>query len=238
MGCSTSSMQPGPSGWSGGPNALGYDALALVSDGRSTRDIATDSEGGLWVPTEPVKTMERVEAELLRHAIVLWVFLPAAILAELFIVEPPCQKGYLIWTLLLVLLTEMHHLYAEQQAWTALKHLIAPKEMLVLRQLGVLAKRRWLVLQGILQDADLYTDLTFPFIAAACDNDSITELWSKSWNEVPTVGPFIAKLVLHLRFWGVALICGVLTVSMSWVSLCLRGSERRMKIAAHAEQYR
>ncbi|CAJ1460318.1 unnamed protein product, partial [Effrenium voratum] len=225
MGCSTSSMQ-------------GYDALALVSDGRSTRDIATDSEGGLWVPTEPVKTMERVEAELLRHAIVLWVFLPAAILAELFIVEPPCQKGYLIWTLLLVLLTEMHHLYAEQQAWTALKHLIAPKEMLVLRQLGVLAKRRWLVLQGILQDADLYTDLTFPFIAAACDNDSITELWSKSWNEVPTVGPFIAKLVLHLRFWGVALICGVLTVSMSWVSLCLRGSERRMKIAAHAEQYR
>lgn len=176
---------------------------------------------------------------MLWHALLVWVVLPGCIALQAFVpaLEPTCSHGYTNWSLFLLLALEIHHIWAEMRAWAGLRELVSPPELSVLRQLGVLASRRRCVLLGILEDADLYTDLAFPFIAWACDseqNDLITTLWSRAWHQVPLVGHALANVVLRLRFWGIAMLVLVANVCVSglWkiVNMILDGRAHRQQM--------
>jgi len=115
-------------------------------------------------------------------------------------------------------------MYAEAQAWGALKKLIALPELSLLSHLGVLRKRRRLVLMGIVQFVDLYVDLTFPLVARACVGQ-LSDKWQTTWMKVPLVGPLMKLAVEHFRFWGFATICVTLNVVvtgiMGMMSMCM-----------------
>lgn len=154
------------------------------------------------------------------HALLLWVGMPVCLAAQNLIppLRPTCVSGFSNWSFLLLLLVEAHHIYQERKAWTAVRDLITPPELSVMRQLGILRMRLRHVILGILEDVDLYMDFAFPFVALACDRDDpsnpMTEHWAEAWRQVPILGHFLAKIVLRVRFWGVAFFFAGLNVAV------------------------
>lgn len=108
-------------------------------------------------------------------------------------------------SLLLLLLVELHHYYSESCAYSALKSLLSQPEMVIMRHFGVVRRRKYLLAIGICEACLLFTDVTFPFVARACD-DILTENWKTAWRDVPLVGELAVKMVGTLRFWGFALL--------------------------------
>eukprot|EP00931_Biecheleriopsis_adriatica_P117635 TRINITY_DN93135_c0_g1_i1.p1 TRINITY_DN93135_c0_g1~~TRINITY_DN93135_c0_g1_i1.p1 ORF type:complete len:417 (-),score=70.12 TRINITY_DN93135_c0_g1_i1:124-1374(-) len=177
---------------------------------------AYTSREKVWEPSDPEASMDRIESSLRNQAILIWVLMPILVACQSFIpfLAPTCSHGFANWSLIGIGLLAVHHVYAESRAWTATKELLAPPEISVLKQLGVLRSRARYAVLGILEDLDLFTDMAFPFIVRACD-DSLDEQWTESWREVPTVGPLLAGLVSTLKFWGIALIVILLQVLVS-----------------------
>ena len=118
---------------------------------------------------------------------------------------------------------ELHYLYAESCAWSAMKSMLSEPELVILKHFGVLQHRKWLLLLGLCEAFLLFTDMTFPFVARACD-DILTEDWGKAWRDVPFVGRLTAELVGALRFWGFALLATltvILTNGVLGLLLCI-----------------
>lgn len=155
------------------------------------------------------------------HAALVWILFPIFVAVSNFVsvLQPTCETGYSNYGFIVVLFVILHHLRAESCAWTATKSLLAPPELSVMRQLGALQRRRRLVLLGILEDLDIYTDLTFPFIAYDCDV-MLTEQWLQSWNIVPIVGGFVVSILERLRFWGCAAIFVAFVNVAGLIGLC------------------
>jgi len=162
--------------------------------------------------------MDAVESQFGRHSFITWVLLPAFVLSQAFIpcLQPTCEHGFNNVTLVVVLLVEFHQICAEARAWHALKKLIASPELSVLSHLGVLRKRKGLVLMGIIQSVVLYTDLTFPLMARDCVG-VLSDKWQTSWMKVPFVGPVMRLAVEQFRFWGFAAICVGLNVLVTGI---------------------
>lgn len=175
---------------------------------------------------EPVKMNQRVfqlmnagqqmqimESNFWNHALITWVVVPVFVVLQVYVpyLEPSCSEGFRDCTIFVVLAIEAHHIFAEQKCWTAAKALVTPPELSVLRHLGVLRHRSRFALLGILECLDLYTDLTFPFIARVCD-ENITEKWRHAWQQVPYLGKQLDAFVSVSRFWGLALMCVSLNV--------------------------
>jgi len=160
-----------------------------------------------------------------RHAFLVYVALPLFTLALWWVplltpLKPTCERGYSNYTLIIVALLVCHHICAEGRAWTAAKQLLARPELTVMHHLGVLKKRRILVLLGILEDLVIYTDLAFPFVAFSCDI-TLTDVWLESWMAVPIIGKATRLVLVQIRFWGfssilVSLVCLVGISGLIW----------------------
>lgn len=148
------------------------------------------------------------------HAILVWFLLPLFVLAEFLVpqLQPTPERSYPSVSLVVVALVVAHHIAAESRAWGALKSLQTRPELVVLQQKGVLRRRRWLLLLGIVEDLDMYTDLVFPCFAYICD-EAIHGKWLRSWEAIPMVGKTAAKFLERWRFWGVS---GLL-FAIAWV---------------------
>lgn len=225
------------------------DSIPMSLDGshayRPPSSISTDRSvvrSGLWEPMDPQAHIERFEDHLWRHAILNWVFLPIFVLAQEFIpaMKPTCDEGFRDATLIVILLAELHHICTERSAWQAAKSLISPPEISVLRQLGFLRQRARLVVFGVLEGVDLYTDLCFPFIARACIVSNLTIKWQVSWQKVPLIGHNVVWLLDHYRFWGIAALFTIINVVITgWyglVELRSHTSYRREQLRALEER--
>lgn len=167
----------------------------------------TEPDKTRWMPLTFDDSIRQLEGSMLRHALITWVLLPAFVLAVGFVPQlaASCSEGFTNWSFVVLLLIVVHHIYAESQSWAAVKELIAPPELAVLRQFGILRQRsRWAFL-GVLEGMDLYTDLVFPWIALSCDT-ILTQNWVKAWSEVPYVGPYVSAPLESIKFWGFSLI--------------------------------
>ncbi|CAE7241517.1 PUB49 [Symbiodinium sp. CCMP2592] len=154
----------------------------------------------IWQPLDAKRSMSQLEGSMSLHALLLWVGMPVCLAVQNLIppLRPTCASGFSNWSFLLLLLVEAHHIYQERKAWTAVRDLITPPELSVLRQLGILRMRLRHVILGILEDVDLYMDFAFPFVALACDRDDpsnpMTEHWAEAWRQVPILGHLLAKI--------------------------------------------
>lgn len=161
------------------------------------------------------------EERLLQNSLAVWVVFPAIATLQLVLpfLEPSCQDGFNNYALALAIVIIMHYLCVEQSAWQLAKSFISEKELLVLRTIGALRKRRRRFLLGILEMLSFFVDLTLPIIAWHCDS-SLTEKWIAAWKEVPAVGPVAVLLVRALRFWGIALLFACLRVVLTgWLGI-------------------
>lgn len=151
------------------------------------------------------------------HAMLVWLFLPAFVGCQFFVPSllPTLEAGYSNLTLIVLALVVAHHVVAESRAWAAVKTLLTRPEITVMHHLGVLRRRRYLLLLGIMEDLDIFTDLNFPCFAFTCDA-AIHGRWMRSWEAVPVVGEHVVKVLVQLRFWGFSAIlisivlCGAL----------------------------
>ena len=115
---------------------------------------------------------------------------------------------------------EAHHIQSEINAWRSTLELLAPPEITVLRHLGVLKKRRLYFLLGIIESLDLYTDLTFPFVARACEAH-LTARYAATWELVPVIGKYMVGVLDVTRFWGFCLLLVAMNVFISgYLGLC------------------
>eukprot|EP00931_Biecheleriopsis_adriatica_P053061 TRINITY_DN30998_c0_g1_i1.p1 TRINITY_DN30998_c0_g1~~TRINITY_DN30998_c0_g1_i1.p1 ORF type:complete len:420 (-),score=75.03 TRINITY_DN30998_c0_g1_i1:96-1355(-) len=189
-----------------------YDPMLQL---QKTKNAFTSNER-VWEPSDPEASMKRIESNLWNRAVLIWVLMPILVVCQDFIpvLQPTCSHGFRNWSFIGLSLLVLQHLYAERQTWAATKELLAPPEISVLRQLGVLRSRARYAVLGILGDLDLFTDVAFPFVVRAC-GDSLDEEWAESWKQVPTVGPLLADLVRTLGFWGIALIVISIQVLLS-----------------------
>eukprot|EP00930_Biecheleria_cincta_P022383 TRINITY_DN16335_c0_g1_i1.p1 TRINITY_DN16335_c0_g1~~TRINITY_DN16335_c0_g1_i1.p1 ORF type:complete len:404 (-),score=60.84 TRINITY_DN16335_c0_g1_i1:186-1397(-) len=173
--------------------------------------IACNSKNVSSTARAPV--VNEIECLLRNHALLTWFLFPA--LASLLANYPPleisCETGYPNWTLIVVAAVEVHHMYAESRIWSALKSLQTEPEIIVMRHLGVLRRRRLLVVVGLLESIVLYTDIVFPLVARSCD-EILTERWHETWKLVPLLGRSCAHAILVLRFWGCALVISIIVV--------------------------
>lgn len=167
------------------------------------------------MPLDASGTVAALEGHFYRHAFATWLGLPLVALLEVLIpqLRASCHEGYPDVTLIFVAVFVLHWFYSETSAWQAVKQLIAPPELTILRHLGVLRKRRWKMVQGFLEQIDLYTDLTFPFIARSC-GVHLTRKWSVAWSQ-SAFGHFVDPVILTLRFWGLALIIAATNVAVT-----------------------
>lgn len=171
------------------------------------------SASGIFKPPDVYGSIHRLEAQFWHHAIITWVLMPVFVVLQLYIplLEPSCEEGFRNCTIIVMLVFELHHMYAESVAWASAKEMLAPPEISVLRQLGFLGRRKRIVLLGMLEVAGLYINLTFPFVARACD-DVLTLRWERAWTKVPLMGGFIVWTLGYLRFWGWAFLAALLNV--------------------------
>lgn len=167
------------------------------------------------MPLDASSTVAAFEGHFYRHAFATWLGLPLVALLEVLVpqLRASCHDGYPDITLVFVAFFLVHWFYSETSAWQAVKQLIAPPEMTILRHLGVLRKRKWKMVQGFLEQIDLYTDLTFPFIARSC-GAHLTHKWSVAWSQ-SAFGHMLDPVILTLRFWGIALIIAVTNVAVT-----------------------
>jgi len=172
-----------------------------------------------YEPLDPAAIIPRVLEQFRNHAIVIWIFTPLCIGLQWLsqVLRPTCKVGYSDVALVFVGLALAHHLYSESKAWEAAKNLLAPPEVTVMRHLGVLRRRRRLVILGLLEDLDLYTDMAFPLIAHSCDLQ-ITDHWLRSWRVVPVVGRVVAPVLEQIKFWGSSAI--LVSIVMLWGIYC------------------
>lgn len=166
-----------------------------------------------YVPVDPTKKLPEITASLLQHSLVVWVFFPAFAIIQFVIPQlaPTCEVGYTNWAFAVIVVVELHHVYAESRAWTATKALLNPPDLTVMRQLGVLKSRRFYMLIGVVEDLDIYTCLTFPFLVASCD-DIFTQRWVRAWTAVPWIGGAVAALSRVVHFWGIALLLAMVNI--------------------------
>lgn len=175
-----------------------------------------EPQKGAYEALNSVDSIKRLEATFWQMAIATWVVMPIYAVMQLAIpfMRPTCEEGFRNFTLVFVLLYEVFHVYSESVCWTTAKQLLAPPEITILRGYGVLRKRRRYVLLGIAESLDLYTDVTFPFIAQSC-TAHLTAAWNHSWRVVPLVGKNVTKAVTVLRFWGCCLLFASLNVLLT-----------------------
>lgn len=185
---------------------LSYAPVSVEEQSSSTAGENVSSKGRDVVVNE-------IECLLRNHALLTWFLFPAlaSLLANCPSLQISCETGYPNWTLIVVAAVEAHHVYAESRIWSALKSLQTEPELIVMRQLGVLRRRRLLVVVGILESVVLYTDIVFPLVARSCD-EILTERWHETWKLVPLLGRSCAHAILVLRFWGCALIVSIAVV--------------------------
>lgn len=160
-----------------------------------------------YSPMDPTVIIPSIVSQFQNHAALVWVVVPSFVFVQALIpqLQPSCESGFSNYGLIVVGLVVAHHLHSESRAWTAAKALLAPRELAVMRQLGVLSDRRQLVALGILEDLHLYVDLVFPLLARSCD-PALPVQWVQGWHDIPFLGQLITKVVEHLRFWGCAAI--------------------------------
>jgi len=201
-----------------------------------------------YTPVKSVALPSAVVPQILTgfryQALLIWSVFLVLVVAQWAVpwLEPNCSRGYSNATLIGVALVIGHHVYIESRAWNDVKSLLSLPELTVLRQMGVLQKRRRLVILGILEALSLYTDLSFPFTARSCDI-VITGQWLQAWGRVPIVGAHVVSVLSQLRFWGVA---GILVTFMALGAFTgvgrlmlttsdrLCGCARHVKTSSHA----
>jgi len=164
----------------------------------------------------PVEVIPQLTWCLQRHAWLMWVGLPAWAVIEACVprLQATAATSFSNLALVVLLLVELHHIYAEQQAWALAKNLCSTPELIVMRQLGLLKQRSRLVPIGVLEVLDIYTDLVFPSVAFTCE-PSITRRWIGAWRVVPGIGSFLSKVVSVLLFWRAAAVFVLATVAIS-----------------------
>ncbi|CAE6937705.1 PUB49 [Symbiodinium natans] len=178
-------------------------------------------------PKHPEKPTWVLRTQFLRHSFLVWVVLPLCVYSWDVLApsrfKASCSQGYSLTSLFPLCLVELHYLYAESCAWSAMKALLSQPELVILKQFGVLQYRKWLVLLGLCEGFLLFTDVSFPFVARACD-EILTEDWGRAWGDVPMIGQLMASLVAAVRFWGFALLATVaviLTNGVAGLLLCI-----------------
>jgi len=124
---------------------------------------------------------------------------------RLFSWRASCERGFSNFSLVLLLMVGLHHLYSELCAYDSLTSLLSQPEMVIMRHFGVVRRRKYLVTVGICEAFLLFTDVTFPFVARECD-DILTENWKTAWRDVPMIGDIAVQMVETLRFWGFAVL--------------------------------
>jgi len=157
--------------------------------------------------------ISKLENTFLRHAVLTWAVVPLFGSLQAFVpfLEPTCAEGFRDITLIFVVLYEAHHIWSERLAWYATMSLVAPPEVTVLRHLGVLRKRKAYFILGIIESLDLYTDVTFPFVARSCEAH-LTARWQATWAVVPVIGKVMVSVLSATKFWGFCLILAALNV--------------------------
>lgn len=156
------------------------------------------------------------------RAVMLWAVLPvlAALQALTPSLQPTCAAGFSDVSLALAsALLIVHHGIMESQAWVSARSLATGPELIVLRTYGVLRKRRWLVLVGLLEDLSLYNDLTFPLLAFECRAE-LSERWAASWARLPILGHLAVLALRALRFWGACGLCAAAVLAAALPGLC------------------
>jgi hypothetical protein len=190
------------------------------------------SEQQTYISMNVGHILDNLEGYLWKHAVLTWVFIPVFGSLQAFVpfLQPSCETGFADATLVAVILYEVHHIWREKQSWRSTLELLAPPEIAVLRQIGVLAKRSWYRILGIVESLDLYTDVTFPFVARACEAH-LTDRWKQTWVLVPYLGKGMDSILDVTRFWGFCLVMCLINVVLSGVVGLVRmqSSARRRK---------
>jgi len=152
----------------------------------------------------PSQVIQEILGYMKCHAVVIWVCVPVWVLANkaLSLLTPTCAGGYSNYTLIFVALVQVHLMWTEQKTWYLTKSLLTPPEVTVMRHLGVTAKRRRKLIQGMMEECEVIFAMLFPFIAHECH--SITSFWLQSWVKVPVIGEVLVRVFSVLRYWGTA----------------------------------
>jgi hypothetical protein len=195
-----------------------------------------------YVPMNLDSIIATLEGCLWRHALLTWIFIPIFGSFQAFIpfLEPSCETGFADISLIIVLLYEAHHIFCEYKSWYSMTEMIAPPEIAVLRHIGALRRRRRYWILGIIESLDLYTDVTFPWVARSCSVAAeLTSRWKATWT-IPVVGPVMCWILDKLKFTGFCLAFCVFNVAVSGILglLLMRNNIQKRKELIKADESR
>lgn len=172
-----------------------------------------------YIPMNVGAIISSLEGSMQRHALLTWILVPifGGLQACVPFLEPSCEYGFADITLIVVALYELHHIFCEYKSWYSMTDLIAPPELAVLRHVGALRRRKRYWLLGIIESLDLYTDVTFPWVARSCaEVASLTSRWKATWT-IPIVGPAMCWILDRLKFSGFCLTLCAFNVAISGI---------------------
>lgn len=196
----------------------GGDLNCLSKASNDVKKPSSKEQG--YIPMNLDSIVATLEGSLWRHAVLTWVLMPifGSLQAVIPFLEPSCEYGFSDWTLIIVALYEAHHIFSEYRSWYSMTDLIAPPELAVLRHIGALRRRRRFWLLGIIESLDLYTDVTFPWVARSCAEVAhLTQRWKATWT-LPVVGPVMCWILDRLKFSGFCLALCAFNVAISGIA--------------------
>jgi len=86
-------------------------------------------------------------------------------------------------------------------------------EKTIMKSLAIFKLRKWKFLFGFIMVLDLYTDVTFPFMARSCDMD-LTTRWQIAWGKIPFFGIVLVGVLEIFKFWGLAMVFILIHISL------------------------
>lgn len=202
----------------------------------SQRDTHDEVQRGTYQAVEPARSVPELFHTLRYNAMVMWVSLPVIVIFQAIPdLQPDCGDGFSLYVLLGVAALLAHHVLTERRAWRTTQMLVTRPEWVVLNTFGILRKRRRMAVLGIVEALDVYTDLSFVFLARDCSG--ISAVWFETWERLPVVGHVVADSLRSIRFWGVAAAFNVTFLVIGFFSMLrlFAMDEALGKAMTHAE---
>lgn len=166
-------------------------------------------------PRDLLDKAERFRRAAFRHALLCWVVLPLYILLQAMFPfsAPNCQNGFSDLAIIALAAVLLHYLQVEREGWISIKGLLSLPEKTIMKSLAIFKLRKWKFLFGFIMVLDLYTDVTFPFMARSCDMD-LTTRWQVAWGKIPFFGIVLVGVLEIFKFWGLAMVFILIHISL------------------------
>lgn len=174
---------------------------------------------GTYQAVEPARGIPDLVGLLRWHAVKMWTTMLALVLVQaLPAVQPTCAEGISTCLLAGVAALLALHGWAEVASWQSACQLLTQPELVIVHHYGLHRRRFALVLLGLFEALDIFTDASFVVMAHDCHSGSDLRYFD-TLDQLPVVGSTVKSIVRAIGLGGVTAVFFTLNTAIELYSM-------------------